>query len=166
VGSAGDPALTIKGDTTAWDDHMDMRMVGERRAPGVENGEDADAGAEMFGIGRDGDQGLGRGLEQDVVDHGLVLVGDVANCRRQSEDDVEVGSASARNSYQRPSIALMQCGPFPSGQSHQEPLSRAPVGLPPLNGGLCVRHQVHVSSGAVYRSTWCSTLTKRFGGRG
>ena len=22
VGSAGDPALTIKGDTTAWDDHM------------------------------------------------------------------------------------------------------------------------------------------------
>jgi hypothetical protein len=50
VGSAGDPALTIKGDTTAWDDQMDMRMVGERRAPGVENGEDADAGAEMFGI--------------------------------------------------------------------------------------------------------------------
>jgi hypothetical protein len=37
---------------------------------------------------------------------------------------------------------------------------------PPLNGGAYVRHQVRVSSGAVYGSYWCSTLTKRFGGRG
>jgi len=59
-----------------------MRMVGERRAPGVEDGEDADAGAEVFGIGRDGDHSLGRGLEQDVVDHGLVLVGDVGDLSR------------------------------------------------------------------------------------
>jgi PAS domain S-box-containing protein len=33
----------------------------------MENGQDADAGAEVFGIGCDGDQGLGRSLEQDVV---------------------------------------------------------------------------------------------------
>lgn len=48
-------------------------MVDERRAPGVEDGEDADAGAQVLGIGRDVDHGLSRGLEQDVVDHGLVL---------------------------------------------------------------------------------------------
>ena len=58
VGSAGDPALTIERDAAAWHDHVDVRMVGERRAPGVEDGEDADAGAEVLGIGRDGDQGL------------------------------------------------------------------------------------------------------------
>ena len=36
-------------------------------------------------------QRLGRGLEQEVVDDGLVLVGDVADRRRQREDDVVVG---------------------------------------------------------------------------
>ena len=54
-------------------------MVGERRAPGVEHGGEADAGAEMLGVGGDGDQRLGRGLEQEAVDDGLVLVGDVAD---------------------------------------------------------------------------------------
>ena len=66
-------------------------MVGERRAPGVQHGSDADASAEVLGIGRDGDQRLGRGLEQNVVDHRLVLVSDVSDCRRQREDHMEVG---------------------------------------------------------------------------
>ena len=65
-------------------------MMGERRAPGVQHGGDADAGAEMLGIGRDREHGLGRRLEQQVVDHGLVLIGDVSNGRRQREDDVIV----------------------------------------------------------------------------
>jgi len=44
--------------------------------PGVENPEDPDASAEVLGIGS------GRGPEQDVVDHGLVIVGDVGDlCR-------------------------------------------------------------------------------------
>jgi hypothetical protein len=67
-----------------------MGMVGERRAPGVEDGEDADAGAKVLGIGRDGDQGLSRSLEQDVVDHRLVVVGDVSDLGWQREHDVEV----------------------------------------------------------------------------
>jgi len=90
AGPAGDPALAVKGDATARNDHVDMRMVGERRAPGVEDGQDADAGAEVLGIGRDGDQGLGRGFEQDVVDRGLVLIGDVGDLGRQREHDVEI----------------------------------------------------------------------------
>ncbi len=64
---------------------MDVRMMGERRAPGMENRGDADAGAEVLGIGRDRDQRLGRGLEQQIVDDGLVVVGDVGDGRRQCE---------------------------------------------------------------------------------
>ncbi len=56
-----------------------MGMMGQRRAPGVEHGGQADAGAEMLGVGRDGDQGLGGGLEQDAIDRRLVLVGDVGD---------------------------------------------------------------------------------------
>jgi len=44
----------------------------------VQHGGDTDAGAEMPGIGGDRGQRFGRGLEQQVVDDGLVLVGDVA----------------------------------------------------------------------------------------
>jgi hypothetical protein len=35
-------------------------MMGHGGAPGMENRGDADAGAEVLGVGRDGDQGLGR----------------------------------------------------------------------------------------------------------
>src|SRR5213592_446787 len=71
-------------------DHVHVRMMGERRAPGVEHGGDADAGAEVLGIGRDGERGLGRRLEQEIVDHGLVLIGDVGDRTRQREYHVEV----------------------------------------------------------------------------
>jgi hypothetical protein len=55
-----------------------VRVLGERRAPSMEHRGDADAGSEMLGVGRNRAQRLGRRLEQDVVDHRLVLVGDVA----------------------------------------------------------------------------------------
>ena len=64
--------------------------MGHRRAPCVEHGGDADAGAEMPGIGGDGEQRLGRGLEQQVVDHRLVVPGDPGDRGRQGEDEVEV----------------------------------------------------------------------------
>ena len=51
-----------------------MRVLGHRRAPGVQHRRDADAGAEMPGVGRDGEHRLRRSLEQQIVDHGLVLV--------------------------------------------------------------------------------------------
>ena len=58
-----------------------------------------------FGIGRDGEHGLGRSLEQDTVDCGLVLVGDIGDLSRQREHDVEVGtgksSASRSASHSR-----------------------------------------------------------------
>ena len=67
-------------------------MMGQRRAPGVEHGGEADARAEMLRVGGDGGQRLGGGLEQEVVDGGLVLERDGADRRRQGEDDVIVGN--------------------------------------------------------------------------
>ena len=57
----------------------------------MEHGGDADPGAQMLGIGGDGERGLGRGPEQQIIDHGLVLVGDVGDRCWQREHDVEVG---------------------------------------------------------------------------
>jgi hypothetical protein len=57
----------------------------------MENGYDADAGAQMSGIGGDRDQRLGRGLEQEIIDRRLVLIGDVRDSGWQREHDVIVG---------------------------------------------------------------------------
>ena len=42
-------------------------MVKQVLAPGVEDGEESDAGSQMFGIGGDGEQGLGCGAEENAV---------------------------------------------------------------------------------------------------
>ena len=67
-----------------------MRVMDERLAPGVEDGEEADLGAEVAGVGGDGAQRLGHGPEEETVDDGLVLDGDLGDRRRHGEDDVEV----------------------------------------------------------------------------
>jgi hypothetical protein len=69
---------------------MHVRMMSERRAPGVEHSRDTDPCAEAPGIGGDGEHRLGRGLHQQVVDHALVLVGDVAQLARQRVHEVKV----------------------------------------------------------------------------
>jgi len=56
----------------------------------MEDGGGAGAGTEVLGIGGDGEQCLGRGAEQQVVDHRLVLIGDWGDLGRQGEDQVEV----------------------------------------------------------------------------
>ena len=58
---------------------MWVRMVRHRRSPGMQHGSEADAGAEVLGVGGDGDQGLGGGFEQQVIDDGLVVIGDVGD---------------------------------------------------------------------------------------
>jgi hypothetical protein len=46
----------------------------------------------MLGVGCNGDQGLGRDLEQQAIDDRLVVIGDVGDLSRQGEDDMEVGN--------------------------------------------------------------------------
>ena len=80
----------IDRKATAGHDHVDVGMVGHGRAPGVKHGGDADARAEMFGIGGNGEHRLGARLEQEIVDHALVLVGDGGDRAGEREDEVEV----------------------------------------------------------------------------
>src|SRR6266853_396497 len=67
-----------------------MRVMRHCRAPGVQNRGDAKARAQMLRISRDCDCGLGRCLEQDVVDDGLVVKRDVCDRAGQRVNDVEV----------------------------------------------------------------------------
>jgi len=69
---------------------MDVRMMLQGLAPGVEYHGHAELGAEMPGIGRDGGEGLGGCAEEDRIDRGLVLESNLADRRGQREDDMEV----------------------------------------------------------------------------
>ena len=68
-----------------------MRMMAQRRTPGVEDGGEADARAQMLRVGGDGGQRLGGCPEQELVDGGLVVERHRADYGRQGEDDVIVG---------------------------------------------------------------------------
>ena len=86
-----DPASSIRRETAAGNDAMNVRMVGERLPPGVKDGEKADAGAQPARIGGKLRHGARRRRKQDGVDHGLVLKGDGGDGRRHGENDVEIG---------------------------------------------------------------------------
>ncbi len=103
-----DPARAVERDPAARHDHVDVRVVGQRRpsasfsnrlrlpepqagsAPGLERGGDADAGAEVTRVGGDRQHGLRCRPEQQIVNRGLVVEGDVGDLGRYREDDVEV----------------------------------------------------------------------------
>jgi hypothetical protein len=102
---AGDPARSVRRQAAAGNDDVDVGMMGHRRAPSMEHGGEADARAEMFGIGGDGDEGLGGRSEQKIVDGGLVLRRDGADRSWQGEDEVIVGN--------RQEFGLAFLKPFP-----------------------------------------------------
>ena len=64
--------------------------MGHGAAPGMEHGCDGNLCTEMLWVGGDSSDGLGGGFEQEVIDHPLVLIGDVGDLRRQGEDEMEV----------------------------------------------------------------------------
>jgi hypothetical protein len=84
------PALSIECDATARHDHVHMGVVRQCRSPGVEHGGDADPCAQVARIGGDRQHRLGRRVEQQVIDRGLVVERDVGDLGGQSEDNVEV----------------------------------------------------------------------------
>ena len=71
---------------------MQVGMKHQVLSPTMEHGKEADLGAEMFGIGRDGGQGLGCGSEQDAVDDIFVLVSHDGDRFGESENDMKIGS--------------------------------------------------------------------------
>jgi len=104
---AGDPALPVGRQTTAGDDAVHMRVMGQRRAPGVQHQGQADARTQVSRIGSHGTQGLGRDLKQQAVDHRLVGVGNGADRCRQGEDHVVVRD--------RQQVGLARLEPAPGG---------------------------------------------------
>jgi hypothetical protein len=65
-------------------------MMRHCRAPAVEHGGDADPGAKPFGIGGNRQHRLSRRREQQTVDRGFVVVGDIGDRTSQCKDEVEV----------------------------------------------------------------------------
>jgi len=68
-----------------------VRVLGQRRSPGMQHGGEPYSRTEVLGVGGDGDQGFGGGFEQQVIDDRCVVVGDVGDRPRQGEDDMEIG---------------------------------------------------------------------------
>src|ERR1700681_3836147 len=90
AGATSDPAAAVERRSAAGNDAMDVRMMLQGLTPGVENHGHAELGAEMPGISRNGGERLGGRAEQDRIDRGLVLERDLADRRRQREDEMEV----------------------------------------------------------------------------
>src|SRR5271166_2084868 len=80
----------IEGESTGGDEAMQVRMVAQVLAPGMEYGEHPDAGAEMAWISGDLQQSLGSGAKQQVVKQALIVECQRCQLLRQGEDDVRV----------------------------------------------------------------------------
>src|SRR5262249_30967581 len=65
-------------------------MMREGGAPGMQDRDDADASAQVLGVGCDCECGLGRCFHEQVIDHGLVLIGDVAELGGQGVNDMKI----------------------------------------------------------------------------
>ena len=89
--AAGYPVGTVGCQATARDDAVEMGMVHQGLAPGVQHGDEADSSAEMLRVGGDGPEGSCGGSEQGAVDFALVVQRQRRQLCRQGEDDVEIG---------------------------------------------------------------------------
>ena len=58
---------------------MQMGVMDKRLTLGVEDGEEADLGAKMARVGGDRAERVGDGAEEQTVDDGLVLGGDLGD---------------------------------------------------------------------------------------
>lgn len=56
----------------------------------MQDGDEADLGAEVFGVARNGTKRFGSCAKQDVVHHGLVLIRDRRNLLWHREDNMEI----------------------------------------------------------------------------
>jgi hypothetical protein len=85
-----DPTVTLGAETSAGDDAVEVRVIGQSLGPGVEDGGEADACPQVFGPARNVLEGLGDGTEEESVaktgvptQEGMKHVGD-------GEDDVVI----------------------------------------------------------------------------
>src|SRR5271169_2493012 len=89
-GAARNPTGTVERDPATRNDTMQVGMKKQILSPTVQYREETDLGAQIFGIGSDGGQGLGRGSEQNAVDEIFVLVCNGGDLFGEREDDVKI----------------------------------------------------------------------------
>jgi len=70
---ARDPARPVRGQAAGGNQAMQVGVKEQVLAPGVKHGEEADAGSQMSGIGRNLQQRLGHGAKQQSVKAALIL---------------------------------------------------------------------------------------------
>src|SRR5260370_41791540 len=84
------PTRVIEGQSAGGHHTMGMRGMFEFLIPGVEHTEEADFGAEMFGVASDLEECFGAGLQQQVVQDFLVLQSERRQLMREGEDNMDV----------------------------------------------------------------------------
>lgn len=86
-----DPAGVIWGQTSGWDEAVDMRVSEQVLAPGMQDGEESDLGAQVLGIGGHLEKGFRTSAEQEVIEDLFVLQHQWRELMRQGEDNVDIG---------------------------------------------------------------------------
>jgi hypothetical protein len=84
------PRLAIGRETSGGDEHVDVRMKQHGARPGVEDGQGAEAGAQILRIGGQFLQGMGSGLHEQAVDFLGVRSSDWPEFGGQSKGDQKV----------------------------------------------------------------------------
>jgi hypothetical protein len=99
-------------ESAARHDDVQVGMKQQILPPGVQDGEEAELCAEMFGIGAKGEQGFRGGAEQNTVKNVLIVEGEFGDLFGQREDDVKVfdrqqfGLPAFKPLGARPTLAL------------------------------------------------------------
>lgn len=84
------PLLTVERKTSGRNHAMQVWMQEQVLSPRMEDGEEADAGAEVLGIGGNFERGFRCGFEQQIVQQSGVVSTERIELVRQGEYDMEV----------------------------------------------------------------------------
>jgi len=87
-----DPCLVIGREAACGDQHMDVRVKQHGARPGVKDGQNTKARAQILGIGRQLLQSIGGGLHQQAVDFLRMGSCEWAELGGQSEGHQKVGT--------------------------------------------------------------------------
>ena len=91
VFTSGDPGLTVRGYSTGRHDAVQMRMVQQVLAPGVQHGQKTYLGPQVLTVGGDLQKRLGRRPKQQAVNQARIVQRQRPELGRQREHDMEVG---------------------------------------------------------------------------
>ena len=86
--ACSDPLVSFQA--TPSNDAMDVWMIHQCLGPGMQDSQDSDFRAEMFGICCQGEEGLGGSTEEEGITTSLVRAKEVVEFTRDGKDHVEV----------------------------------------------------------------------------